>query len=271
MKEYKTKKYEFIAQLQKIGLHIEVWKKVDDYPEYEISTEGNIRKTSSHNEIKIRSFSKRAGICARIITDSGSQRKDVAYLVLKTFSKIPPFYNRINHINGNKEDNRLCNLEFQEVVYNPESFKTIPSYPNYSISQNGEIINSKTKKVLKQQKSKNGYLMVSLSDKGKVKSYFVHRLLAETWLQNPDMKPCINHKDGNKANNDILNLEWCTYKENQLHAYDTGLLTIAMKKEYIPWIKKMYAVGIQIKQIADVYDASYDTIWKIITEQTWNH
>jgi hypothetical protein len=53
----------------------------------------------------------------------------------------------------------------------------------------------------------------------------VHRIIAETVIFNPDNLPCVNHKDGNKLNNSVDNLEWCTHSENTLHSYQTGLQT----------------------------------------------
>ena len=70
---------------------------------------------------------------------------------------------------------------------------------------------------------KNKYLIVCLSNKNRHKNYKVHRLVAEAFMPNPENNPEVNHKDGNKQNNTVGNLEWVTSKENQIHAYKTGL------------------------------------------------
>ena len=67
------------------------------------------------------------------------------------------------------------------------------------------------------------YYGVSLSDGRNNKRHFLHRLIAIAFIPNPNNKPCVNHKDGNKLNNDIDNLEWVTYGENLKHAIDKGL------------------------------------------------
>lgn len=72
--------------------------------------------------------------------------------------------------------------------------------------------------------SKQGYLCTRLIDKnGKSKSELVHILIARTFIPNPLSKPTVNHKDGNKHNNNIKNLEWNTYSENNSHAIRIGL------------------------------------------------
>lgn len=64
-----------------------------------------------------------------------------------------------------------------------------------------------------------GYESVSLA----ARKYDIHRVLAELYIPNPYNKPCVNHKDGNKLNNDLSNLEWVTYSENNIHALQHGL------------------------------------------------
>ena len=86
----------------------------------------------------------------------------------------------------------------------------------YLISQNGEIKNIKTNKILKGT-IRNGYKMVKLTIEGKKKDYLVHRLVAMTFLDNPLNLPQVNHKDKNKLNNCVFNLEWVSIQENMIH------------------------------------------------------
>lgn len=69
-------------------------------------------------------------------------------------------------------------------------------------------------RILKPVTTKNGYLQVNLCKNGKVKAFRVHRLVAQTFLDNPNNLPCVNHKDECKTNNNVTNLEFCTYEYN---------------------------------------------------------
>ena len=75
-------------------------------------------------------------------------------------------------------------------------------------------------KILKPAIHERGYLFVQLSINKKILRRYIHRLVAEAFIPNPENKKTVNHKDGNKKNNCVENLEWCTYLENNTHAYE---------------------------------------------------
>jgi hypothetical protein len=102
--------------------------------------------------------------------------------------------------------------------------KYIPGYEGlYEISENGDLWSEYTKRFLSKRKDSYGYLTACLSKNKIIKEYKIHRLVALSFIHNPENKPQVNHIDGNKLNNDISNLEWCTAKENSIHAYMIGL------------------------------------------------
>lgn len=111
-------------------------------------------------------------------------------------------------------------------------WKTIKDFPRYQISNDGLVrtdylCGSKKGTVgeyryLARTKNNNGYLCVQLYNKTKRKKIYIHQLVA-TYFLNQKPNQCVNHKDGNKLNNSIDNLEWCTYRDNSKHAYATGL------------------------------------------------
>lgn len=105
--------------------------------------------------------------------------------------------------------------------------KDIPGYNgDYKISQNGDVYSYKglkTKK-LKGGTFSNDYQFVCLTKDGEQKNCLRHRLVAETFIPNPQKLPVVNHKDGNKKNNSVDNLEWCNQAYNLKHAVDIGLM-----------------------------------------------
>lgn len=106
-----------------------------------------------------------------------------------------------------------------------EKWTTIQEASNYEVSTYGNIRNKITQKILKGRLTKSGYLQVSLKidETNKFSNRYIHRLVAIYWIDNPENKREINHKDGNKENNNINNLEWVTSSENQKHRHSIGI------------------------------------------------
>lgn len=98
-------------------------------------------------------------------------------------------------------------------------WRIVPDYPMYEISTSGLVRNRK-RKIIKQQISMFGYPRVMLSNKEGPKRQAVHRLVAKAFISESDpLKTQVNHKDGNKQNNNVDNLEWVTPSENMLHRH----------------------------------------------------
>ena len=93
----------------------------------------------------------------------------------------------------------------------------IKDYENYEINELGHV--RRNGKIRKSFISNNGYLIIQLCKDGKIKHFLIHRLIAQTFVKNPENKQYVNHIDGNRQNNLIENLEWVTKSENILHAY----------------------------------------------------
>lgn len=106
-------------------------------------------------------------------------------------------------------------------------WKIIENYPNYAVSNTGEVKSLPRKngagtrnseRILKLDVGTKGYKRVSISNENGLKRFLVHRLVAEAFIPNPKSKPFVNHIDNNPQNNNSSNLEWCTHSENMIHA-----------------------------------------------------
>ncbi|MEQ5272780.1 HNH endonuclease [Proteus terrae] len=120
-------------------------------------------------------------------------------------------------------------IEFFESIkkgnHKDDEFTPIKGFEDYLINKSGQLISIKFNKIKKLNPSLDvyGYEKVTLSMNGKPKSCLVHRLVAETFLLNPQNKRDVNHLNGDKTDNRLCNLEWATPKENTEHAWATGL------------------------------------------------
>ena len=93
--------------------------------------------------------------------------------------------------------------------------KDIPGFEGrYAVTEDGQVFSYRSKRFLAGETTRNGYHRVQLGGQ----KYLVHRLVAMTYIPNPEDKPCVNHKDCNRLNNNVNNLEWCTYEENNTYA-----------------------------------------------------
>ena len=101
--------------------------------------------------------------------------------------------------------------------------KEYPLNNNYLVSTDGRIFSKRMHKYLIPKKNWDGYLRIQIWKKNKCHMISWHRVVAQTFLPNPNNYPVINHKDGNKQNNVVTNLEWCTQKDNIIHSYKMGL------------------------------------------------
>lgn len=114
----------------------------------------------------------------------------------------------------------------KEIVYdycgyyqisNTGRIRSCDRYVKAGIKYNNQILHKG--RIVKPVKLKSGYYMVNLSKKGKENRKSIHRIVASVFIPNPYNLPCVNHKDGNKKNNNVNNLEWCSYKENEKHSW----------------------------------------------------
>lgn len=121
-----------------------------------------------------------------------------------------------------------------------KSWRNIEGYPNYRVSSDGEIKSNKNNRhgktdeyhAISQRVNKNtGYSQASITDGRKVKTLNIHREVAKAFIPNPENKPEVNHKDGNKQNNSVDNLEWVSHSENIKHGYDNGLMKNNLSEE----------------------------------------
>lgn len=125
---------------------------------------------------------------------------------------------------------------------------------------------------------KNNRVCYCITNQKSNKYVLAHRILAMLFIPNPENKPWINHRDSNPLNNSISNIEWCTPKENSLHAVEFGFLpkgscvkTSKLKESEVIEIRQKRKNGIKIKEIACHYDISVTTVEGIVANKTWKH
>jgi len=131
--------------------------------------------------------------------------------------------------------------------------RSIPGFQHYYATEDGRIFSEKRKEIieLKGSVSADGYQVVQLMNNNKKEKYRVHRIIALTWLSNLRNLEIVNHKDGNKLNNNVNNLEWVTHSENSKHAHMTGLVKTAKRP-----VCQLDKNGLLINEYASVTEAA---------------
>lgn len=166
-------------------------------------------------------------------------------------------------------------------MINKEDFKAIPKFPSYGISQDGEVLRFSSGKILskiKQGKNKYKYHAVRLGVGGKIFNVKVHKLVAEAWLPVSLHQKQVNHKDGDKFNNRVENLEWSTGAENIRHAVETELkqkgeklYNASVTDEQVHEICRLLQDNLTVKDIAERYNITKDAVRKIRAGDTYFH
>lgn len=151
----------------------------------------------------------------------------------------------------------------------------------YNISSEGKVFSLKNKKELKLRYHNSGYIRLALYKEGKRNDIFLHRLVAINFLENPNFKLQVNHKDGNKMNNKVDNLEWVSPSENSLHSYKVGLqFPIRGEKHYsakltceeVKSIRNLYIPRkYSQRRLAKEFNVHQSSIKDILSGKNWGY
>lgn len=159
--------------------------------------------------------------------------------------------------------------------------KKIPGHENYSITEDGRVWTHRLRSGwMRPTIDRVGYVRFNLDDgTGKKKGMYAHRLVALAYIPNPDRKPYVNHKDHNKANNSIDNLEWCTHAENIQYDWSSGRRKPANHGEtngnskvtlsQVLRMRDMWRNGAQQIELSELFGISQPTVSQIVLGKTW--
>lgn len=170
-------------------------------------------------------------------------------------------------------------LKFDKKNFNNEVWRKIDGSTRHEVSNCGRVRKSTTKRLLRPGLNTYGYPHFSFKCGGKMKCMTVHRAVALAFIPNPEGKAQVNHKNGDKTDNRVENLEWCSCSENLRHAYRTGLkkgprikpvMCIEMGVVYCSMQEASRKTGIcegSISQSVRKGHASYGLHWSLINKE----
>ena len=137
----------------------------------------------------------------------------------------------------------------------------------YKITDEGKVLNLANNSYLSPIKNPNGYLKVGLADgNGSHKQLSIHTLVARHFIPNPYGYPHVNHKDGDKTNNHVNNLEWCSHQQNVNHALETGLRKGYMSADDKEKCLQQVIEGKQVKDLAVEISRRPETLHKMLRD-----
>ena len=184
--------------------------------------------------------------------------------------------NILNGLNNYKGNIHITINESATVKDNALTFKPIDGYNNYFISNDGDILNLHTGRIMKANVNRDGYALITLYKNSTPKTYQVHRLVAKAFIKDDAERTQVNHINGNKLNNNLTNLEYVTRSENLQHAYDTGLKKKGVEHHNaklsdadIKFIRDNYKANYTGKQLAKMFNVSKATISKVVNNKTY--
>ena len=155
-----------------------------------------------------------------------------------------------------------------------EQWKPVPGYEGlYEVSDQGRVKGPKG--LVKPKIGKNGYARTELWKKGERWRPSIHRLVAQTFIENSANKPQVNHLDGNKLNNAVSNLQWCTAQENMLHAvamhnrHGENVSTAKLTEREVTAILVMLEKGVHGKWLADIFGVTNAQITNLRLKRQW--
>ena len=146
----------------------------------------------------------------------------------------------------------------------------------YTIREDGLVTTVATGNERRAKDDGHEYLRIGLNRDGACTKHYLHRLLAEAFLDNPDCKRTVNHIDGDKRNNSLSNLEWATYSENTQHAHDHGLARaprahLKLNEADARMVKGLHKAGMTNTLMARLLGVSQVSISQIVTGKTFKY
>ena len=232
----------------------EKWKTIENFKNYSISNFGNIKNNKNNNILKF----KIVGSYYVKNLSTNNESYNLLYiheLVAKYFLDNPDNKSFVYHLDENKLNNNVNNLYYYNIddnIFNcleGEIFKQIQGYEHYYISNLGRVKNNhNNRENIMTPTISNNYYSISLFKDNKDNNFYIHKLIAIYFIDNPKNKPYVDHINRIKTDNRIINLRWVTKKENGYNMSisinnTSGFQGIIMNKTKKKWIARIVVNG----------------------------